>query len=267
MASGVARSHQHFLDSAVKEDVMKKKNLGGFWLLLLALWGCGSLPTGDQPPPNPQDNSTTISPASAVVGSSDLTLTIIGSNFAGRRHFFSQAVWSANGSNTPLATTFVRSTQLTAILPSDLLAIPVTAQIFVQTGDPMGDVPLTRSRATGFSVTTSAVGTAKITSISPSSAAAGSSDIVLSITGSNFDAERIHASIAGWSAVAGAPHCCITWLHTTYVSSTELTAVISSALLQRPGTAEVFVETGDPQGMSDGVSYPRSNSVTFTIDP
>lgn len=245
---------------------MKKRRIGGLWLLLLALWGCGSLSTV-QPPPNPQENSITISPASAVVGTSDLTLTIKGSNFAGRRHFFSQAVWSANGSNTLLATTFVSSTQLTAILPADLLATPLTAQIFVQTGDPMGDGPLSRSRSIGFSVTTSAVGTATIISISPSSAAAGSSDIVLSITGSNFDAQRIHASIVGWSAVPGAPHCCITWLRTTYVSSTELTAVVSSALLQTSGTAEVFVETGDLQGMSDGVSYPRSNSVTFRIDP
>lgn len=248
---------------------MKKRRLGGLCLLLLALWGCGSLPTGVQPPPlgvqpapNPQENPITISPASAVVGTSDLILTIKGSNFAGRRHFFSQAVWSANGSNTLLATTFVSSTQLTAILPSDLLAIPVTAQIFVQTGDPMSDGPLPRSRSIGFSVTTSAFGTATITSISPSSATAGSSDIVLSITGSNFDAQRIHASIVGWSAVSG-----VTWLRTTYVSSTEMTAVVPSALLQNPGTAQVFVETGDPQGMSDGVSYPRSNSVTFTIDP
>jgi hypothetical protein len=247
---------------------MKTKPFLALSLLSLTLGGCSSTPGRQlsqvQPP---QLASITISPTSAVAGSPDLVLTITGSNFEGARHNFSQAVWSSNGSQTPLATTFGSSTQLKAVVSANLLISPVAAQVFVQTGDPMGDLPPRKSGSAGFSVTTAAVGPAMITSISPPRAPAGSSDIVVTITGANFDAQRLHMSIAGWSAVPGAPHCCITWLDTRFVSTTELTAVIPAALLQEPRAAEVFVETGDPQGISDGVSYPRSNSVSFSVTP
>ena len=38
-----------------------------------------------------------------------------------------------------LATTFVSATQLTAVVPRALLSAPVIAEVFVETGDPMGD--------------------------------------------------------------------------------------------------------------------------------
>jgi hypothetical protein len=49
--------------------------------MLLALWGCCSPRRAAL-----QSAAFTISPASAMVGSSDLTLTIKGSNFGGRLH-------------------------------------------------------------------------------------------------------------------------------------------------------------------------------------
>jgi hypothetical protein len=250
---------------------MKGKPFLALSLLCVTLWGCGSpsrvqAPQTPPTPPTPQFSSFTISPTSAVVGSPDLTLTIKGSNFGGG-HTLSQAVWSANGTKTPLATTFVSSTQLTAVVPGDLLNAPVAAQIFVQTSDLIEGGPPRLSGSAGFIVTTSPAAPVMISSISPSSAPTGSSDIIVTVTGSNFDAQRFHMSIVGWSAVPGAPHCCVTWLNTRSFSNTELTAVIPAALLQSPGTAEVFVETGDPQGISDGVSYPRSNSLTFKVGP
>jgi hypothetical protein len=251
---------------------MKKQSLAGLSLLLLALWGCESTNVRPSPPPVgapglPGSSSITISPTSAVAGSPDITLTITGSNFEGRRHNFSQAVWVANTSQTPLVTTFVSTTQLTAVVPANLLTSPVAAQVFVQTGDPMGDLPLRKSGPAGFTVTGLPVGAATIISISPASATPGSADTTLTITGDNFDNQRFHASLVGWTTSPTDPHCCNTWLQTTFVSRNELVAVIPAALLQKPVTARVFVETGDPQGISDGVSYPRSNSVTFTVIP
>jgi len=260
-----------------KEDAMTKQVLVPFSVLLLALWGCGSpavrpdgrTPTPPSSPTTPPSspNSFSISPTSAVAGSLDVLLTITGSNFLGRPHNFSQAVWSSNGSDTGLATTFLSSTQLTAIVPADLLISPVSAQVFLLTGDRMGDLPLQKSGPAGFSVTALPVGAATITSISPESAPAGSSDVTVTIDGSNFDQQRFHNSIVGWSTTPNDPHCCNTWLETTFVSSTQLIAVIPAVLLQSPVTAQVFVETGDPQGIGDGVSYPRSNSVTFAVGP
>ncbi|MFB3917713.1 MAG: IPT/TIG domain-containing protein [Terriglobales bacterium] len=245
---------------------MKKQILVGLTLLLLALWGCGSpdvRPDGRTFPSSA--NAISISPTSVVAGSADVLLTITGSNFGSTRHNFSQAVWSSNGNQTPLATTFVSSTQLTAVVAANLLTSPVAAQVFVQTGDPMGDLSPRKSGSAGFTVTALPVGAATITAISPASATAGSSDITLTITGDNFDNQRFHTSMVGWSTNPTDTHCCNTWLQTTFVRSNELVAVIPAALLQTPVTAQVFVETGDPQGITDGVSCPRSNSITFTV--
>ena len=239
---------------------MRRQRFVALSILLLGLWGCGS-PGHREPSPN----FITISPASVEVGSADLTLTIIGSNFLGAHHNFSQAVWSSNGTDILLATTFMSSTQLTAVVPANLLATLVTAQVFVQTGDPMGDLTLRKSSPAGFSVTARPVTPASISSISPESVTAGSSDIAVTITGSNFDFARRHMSLAFWSSSPTGTHCCDTGLKTTFISSNELITVIPATLLQSPTTGYLYVETGDPQGISDGVSYPKSNSVTFTV--
>lgn len=104
------------------------------------------------PPPPPAIDA--IVPSAAVAGSPDLTLTIEGSNFVAGRIKGSHAAWSANGDTTLLlATTFVSSTQLTVVIPAALLSKSVTAQVLLETGDLMGDIPLLRSNALGFVIT------------------------------------------------------------------------------------------------------------------
>ncbi len=183
------------------------------------------------------------------MGNPGLTLTLTGSGFSGARHNFSQAVWSINGSNTLLATTFVNSTQLTAVIPAALLSSPATAQIFVQTGDPMGDVPLSRTNTVSFSVTTTVPGPTSpgiptISSISPTSAAAGSPDLTLTVTGSNFVRNLYYFSQAVWS-VNGVK----TSLPTISSSSNQLTVLIPAALLSNAVSAQVFVQTADQDGI------------------
>jgi len=88
-----------------------------------------------------------ISPASAMVGTPDLTLTIGGSHtftFAQGRVRYNTVVWSQGGIDTPLLTTFVSSSQLTATVPAALLASPVTATIHVEIWDRTEARPLLR---------------------------------------------------------------------------------------------------------------------------
>jgi hypothetical protein len=104
-----------------------------------------------------------------------------------------------------------------------------------------------------------------IASISPATVKAGSGDIVVTITGTGFKNEGLLVTAVGWTTNFSDSHCCNTWLNTTVLSATQLTAVIPAALLQSPATARIFLETGDSQGISDGVSYPRSNPLSLTV--
>jgi hypothetical protein len=92
-----------------------------------------------------------ISPIGAVAGTRDLELTVVGTSFlaAMRR---SQVIWVAKGHRTALATRFQSSTQLTATIPAALMATPVTALVFVETGDPMADSPPSSSDSVFFTV-------------------------------------------------------------------------------------------------------------------
>ena len=91
-------------------------------------------------PPGPQ---ISVSPTSVLSGSPDLTLTITGvdGQFDNAAHNLSRAVWSVNGIDTVLTTTFVSSAMLTAVVPASLLSTPAEAEVFVETGDPAGSAP------------------------------------------------------------------------------------------------------------------------------
>ena len=89
---------------------------------------------------------TSLSPNSAPAGSGTLTVTLNGANFVGpvtvgtppplQQIPGSQVQWKAGNVVTPLATTFVNSTQLTAVVPAALLATAgVDAITVVQPGD------------------------------------------------------------------------------------------------------------------------------------
>jgi hypothetical protein len=135
---------------------MARMALSGLLIaLLLVTLGCG---TGSSvKPAQPILRSTTllitsISPTSAAEGSPDLALTVMGSSFLKNAQFFTEAVWSANGTQTPLASTYINSTQLTAVIPAGLLKNSVSAQIFVQNIDQDG-TPRATSTTLSFNVT------------------------------------------------------------------------------------------------------------------
>lgn len=94
--------------------------------------------------PSPPPAATTapsvgaISPASAIAGSSNITLEVTGTHFIRGSPNYSFVLWSANGVETDLLTTFSSDTRLTALVSDELLSTPGTASVRVMNGDSMG---------------------------------------------------------------------------------------------------------------------------------
>ena len=80
------------------------------------------------------------------------------------------------------------------------------------------------------------------TSLSPTSATAGSAAFTLTVTGTGFSSD----AVVNLGSAA---------LITTFVSATQLTAAVPASILQVPATAQVLVQEG-------GVS---SNAISFTV--
>jgi hypothetical protein len=99
-----------------------------------------------------------------------------------------------------------------------------------------------------------------ISSLSPESATAGSSDLRLSITGGGFsEPQGHHRTWVLWDFV-GLP---TSVLATTVKSKAELTVLVPATLLAAPGVARLTVESGDPMGDE----FARSRSLDFHIVP
>lgn len=191
---------------------------------------------------------TTIAPSSAAAGSPGFTMTLTGTTF------ISTSVARWNG--VDLTTTFVSATQLTALVPAaDVLAVgsasvtvfnPVgVAQIAKAKVHPHGGGPSGQlSNALTFTIN-AANPTPVLTSLSPSSASAGGTAFTLTVTGSGF----VSGAIVQWNGMS---------LVTTFVSGTQLTAVVPAGDVAAAGTASVTIFNPTPGG---GVS----NAVTETI--
>jgi uncharacterized repeat protein (TIGR01451 family) len=191
---------------------------------------------------------TSIVPNSATAGGPAFTLTLNGSNF------ISSSIAQWNGGNR--TTTFVNSTQLTAsITAADILtAGSASVTVFNPT------IILLKPQGSAGQATTAPAGNTSnaltftinapnpvptLTSLVPSSLAAGGAAFTLTLNGTNF----ISSSVAQWKGVART---------TTFVSATQLTAAISASDIATPGTAAVTVFNPTPGGGT-------SNSLTFTI--
>src|SRR4029077_7818289 len=168
---------------------------------------------------------SSLSPTCTAAGGPQFTLTVNGTNFVSST--------TVNWNGSPLTTTFVSSTKLTATVPASLIATPGTASITVAG---------CASTSGAVTFTISAVPT--ISSLSPTCAAAGDPQFTLTVNGTNF----ISTSIVNWNGAA---------LTTTFVSSTQLTATVSASRIANPGTASITVVS--PCGGA-------SNAVTFPID-
>jgi Tol biopolymer transport system component len=186
--------------------------------------------------PTPSPNIT-LSPASIEAGQPAFTLIVKGANFTPA----SAVIW--NGTTT-LLTLFTSTSELTAQVPAALIQSAGSASIVVSTPQPGGGNTL----AATFQITAAPSPLPKITSLSPSGVATGSSGFTLTINGSNFVSQS-EVSVNG--NLRGATG-----------SSTSLSTSISSSDIATAGAVQIVVINPPPNG---GTSNTMNLSVTNPV--
>ena len=174
---------------------------------------------------------SSLNPNCTGAGGPQFTLTVNGTNFV--------STSTVNWNGSPLATTFVSSTRLTATVPASLIATPGTASVTVGTC-------ATNSSAATFTIST----VPTISSLNPTCASAGDNQFTLTVNGSNF----VSTSIVNWNGAA---------LTTTFFSSTQLTATVPANNISNPGTASITV-VSPCGGTSNAVTFPIDNPPSIT---
>ncbi|MFN0121730.1 MAG: hypothetical protein ACKV2V_14650 [Blastocatellia bacterium] len=181
---------------------------------------------------NPAPVITSVTPNTLAAGAMNAMLTINGRGFA------SASIVQWNGAPRPTA--FVSGAQLMAALTAADLAAAGTANVSVINPAPGG--------GTSTALPVSIVHPAPVlTSLFPNSIAAGSPGFTVQLTGSGF----IPGSVAQWN---GAPR------PTTFLSATQLSAVITAQDARTVGTAAVSVINPAPGG-------GMTTTVPFTVLP
>ena len=98
--------------------------------------GPSAAPRSPTPPAVTAPSVRSLSPETLTVGIDDITITITGSGFQVALSF---AVWSGSGVEADLLSTrYISDTQLTAVIPANLLNDPASARVRVVNGDSMG---------------------------------------------------------------------------------------------------------------------------------
>src|SRR5579872_1511927 len=167
-------------------------------LVILAGCGGGSNQSMNNQPPNPTPTITALSPNGSLAGGATFTLTITGTNFV--------AASMVNFGGSAPATTFVNSTQLTAVIPAAAIATVGTVAATVTNLAPGGGT----SNAVNFTITSGTGSVPTVDGLDPLGAAVGGPAFILRVSGSNF----VAGSVLRWNGSD---------LPTTVVSSTLLT--------------------------------------------
>ena len=178
-----------------------------------------------------------ISPPSAYVNSPSFTLTVTGTNFVS-----DAAIYFGYYTN-PLATTFISSTKLTALVPASLLTSEYNYSVFVANPGNLD------SNTVNFAV----VGLdPSVNSVSPSSAMAGTNPGPISVNGQNF--------MSGGSILLnGVP------VSTTYLSSNQLQFTPTKAELSTARIAQISVANPRPGGISSTLNFDVTYRAKVTI--
>lgn len=167
------------------------------------------------------------------------------------------SIWTgAPGSLTPVACNDDITPGVN--IQSEISSVPLTAgttyYIMISSFGPPDPNPIALGGKSQLNVTynNGVSPTPNVTSISPTNANSGASDLTLTVTGSLFLGS---ASVVFRNSTESTQY----FLSTTVVSSTQLTAIIPAAALALPGACTVTVYNG---GVSNGPSTP----VPFTIN-
>jgi len=176
---------------------------------------------------NPVPTTTSISPTSKNINDPGFTLTVLGTNFIP-----TSVVKFAGAART---TTYISATQITAaILVSDLTTAG-TYNITVTNGAPGGGTSNPQTFIVHNVIPS-------ITSITPSSVPVGATSFTMTVNGTNF-VSNSQVKFAGSSRA------------TTYISSTQLSAVILTSDLVSAGTFGITVYNGTTGETSSAQSF------------
>jgi hypothetical protein len=182
----------------------------------------------------PAPTITSISPSSVTAGGPGFTLTITGAGFV------ANATVTLNG--TTLSPTVVSATQISALVPASAIAQPGTEQVLVVNpgGAQSNPAPLMVTAPPPI-----------VSSLSPTSANVGDPAFTLTVSGTGF----VAGSVVEWNGAA---------LSTTYISATQLSALVDAGRLALPGTASVTVVNSNPTQISNSLPFVV-NAVTPAI--
>ncbi len=181
---------------------------------------------------NPVPTVSDINPKLATLGDPAPLLTVSGTGFT----FGSTVNWGGS----PRKTVYLSSTQLTAQLLAADFATPGTVSVTATTPGPGGGTSTEQTFTVNNPVPT-------LSSMGPATANVGDNDQTLTLTGKNF----IASSTVKWNGVA---------LTTTYVSDTQLSALLPAANLAVAGKFACSVFNGVPGGgNSAGQSFTVKN--------
>ncbi|MGZ3357594.1 MAG: hypothetical protein ACXVBO_22475, partial [Isosphaeraceae bacterium] len=199
--------------------------LGG----MLVLTGCGTRTVTETVTitNNPVPAIVALSPTSVATGGQPFSLVVNGAGFV------NGAVVRWNGADR--TTTFVSSTQLTALISASDVASAASVSITVFNPAPGG--------GSSPAVTLGILNPNPLpvaTSLSPATVGAGTGAFTLTVTGSGF----VSSSVVRWN---GADRT------TTFVSSTQLTASISASDVASAANMSVTVFTPAPVGGTSSV--------------
>lgn len=227
-------------------------------LTILAVGGCNDY--GNTFQNNTGARVASLSPSNISAGGGDFVLTLNGAGFVAK------TVVQWNGQN--LATTFVNSAQVTAVVPAALIAKPGTATI-ISLNPASGAGMNGLSNPSPFIVNPPPNSIPMLTSMTPTSVAAcGSScanaGFALDLQGSNF----IPTSEVHWTSGA-----MVTTLSNPTISGGSIKVTVPGSLISTAGTASVTVYNPPAPQITPpgGVPNPSaggggtSSGLTFTI--
>ena len=195
---------------------------------------------------------TLISPASATVGTAGFTLTVSGTGF---RNAISTLQGPIPGSTvywntSALQTFFVSSTQLTAVVPASDIATVGSAQVTVQGGGVAASNEMTFTIQPQVPQNGPAITSLSPPSVAPYGLGTGIAVeyLPLVVNGSGF----VPASVVQWNG---------TIQQTTFVSSTQLKALIADDQIPGYASTAMVTVTNPAPGGGTSIAFP------YPIDP
>jgi hypothetical protein len=176
---------------------------------------------------NPVPALSSITPSTVHVNSGDFTMTLNGAQFTPNS--------TVNWNNTPLVTTYISATQLTAAVPAALFTYTGSAAITVTNPAPGGGT----SGAQTIQIVNPVP---SLTQLSPYTITAGSPDFTLNVMGQNF----VQGAIIYWNQTA---------LNTQYISQSQVSAAVPASYISSLGIIPVSVWNPAPGGGMSSVLY------------